>query len=279
MSRFLSPLRYPGGKSKLIPSIELLIRNNDLIGSTYIEPFSGGASVALYLLFNDLVSDIYINDIDRSIYAFWYSIVNYNEELCNLIENAILNIDEWNNQKSIQEHKDTSDLLSLGFSTFYLNRTNRSGIIKAGVMGGIDQTGNYKMDCRFNKVNLIKRIKRIGEYSSKINVTDLDTVDFLETVYPNIDNRCFIYFDPPYYKKGSQLYVNFYNHDDHVDLSHSIKRLDDDYWIVTYDNEENIKEMYSEYRQDIYDLSYTVQTKYTGQEIIIYSDNFKHTLK
>lgn len=278
MSRFLSPLRYPGGKSKLIPSIESLIRNNNLIGSTYIEPFSGGASVALYLLFNDLVSDIYINDIDRSIYAFWYSVINHNDELCNLIDDAVLTIDEWNNQKLIQEQKNTSDLLSLGFSTFYLNRTNRSGIIKAGVMGGINQTGNYKMDCRFNRVNLIKRIKRIGEYSSKINVTDLDTVDFLETVYPNIQNRCFIYFDPPYYKKGSQLYVNFYNHNDHVALSNSIKELDNDYWIVTYDNEDNIKEMYSEYKQDTYDLSYTVQTKYTGQEIIIYSDNINYHL-
>lgn len=278
MSRFLSPLRYPGGKSKLIPSIESLIRNNNLIGSTYIEPFSGGASVALYLLFNDLVSDIYINDIDRSIYAFWYSVINHNDELCNLIDDAVLTIDEWNNQKLIQEQKNTSDLLSLGFSTFYLNRTNRSGIIKAGVMGGINQTGNYKMDCRFNRVNLIKRIKRIGEYSNKINVTDLDTVDFLETVYPNIQNRCFIYFDPPYYKKGSQLYVNFYNHNDHVALSNSIKELDNDYWIVTYDNEDNIKEMYSEYKQDTYDLSYTVQTKYTGQEIIIYSDNINYHL-
>lgn len=279
MSRFLSPLRYPGGKNKLIPSIERLVIENDLIGSTYIEPFSGGASVALYLLFNDLVSDIYINDIDKSIYAFWYSVINYNDELCNLIDNATLSIDEWNKQKSIQEQKDTSDLLSLGFSTFYLNRTNRSGIIKGGVMGGIDQTGNYKMDCRFNKANLIKRIKRIGEYSNKINVSDLDTVDFLEIIYPNIDNRCFIYFDPPYYKKGSQLYVNFYNHDDHVALSNSIKRLESDYWIVTYDNEESIKDMYSEYRQDVYDLSYTVQTKYIGQEIIIYSDNLNCTLK
>ncbi|MCQ4921513.1 DNA adenine methylase [Tissierella carlieri] len=278
MSRFLSPLRYPGGKNKLIPSIESLIRNNDLIGSTYIEPFSGGASVALYLLFNNLVSNIYINDIDRSIYAFWYSVVNHNEELCNLIDNAILNIDEWNKQKSIQENKDTSDLLSLGFSTFYLNRTNRSGIIKGGVMGGIDQTGKYKMDCRFNKVELIKRIKRIGTISDKINIFNLDTLELLEEVYPNIENTCFLYFDPPYYKKGSQLYVNFYNHDDHVALSNSIKRLEDDYWIVTYDNEENIKEMYSEYRQDVYDLSYTVQTKYTGQEIIIYSANLNFIL-
>lgn len=278
MSRFLSPLRYPGGKNKLIPSIESLIRKNDLIGSTYIEPFSGGASVALYLLFNDLVSDIYINDIDRSIYAFWYSVVNHNDELCDLIENAILNIDEWNKQKSIQENKDTSDLLSLGFSTFYLNRTNRSGIIKGGVMGGIDQTGKYKMDCRFNKIELIKRIKRIGTISDRINIFNLDTLELLEEVYPNIENACFLYFDPPYYKKGSQLYVNFYNHDDHVALSNSIKRLKDDYWIVTYDNEDNIKEMYSEYRQDIYDLSYTVQTKYTGQEIIIYSDNLSFVL-
>lgn len=278
MSRFLSPLRYPGGKSKLAPNIEKLIILNNLKGSTYIEPFSGGASVALYLLFNELVSDICINDIDRSIYAFWYSVLNYNDELCDLIDNAILDISEWKKQRAIQENKDTSDLLLLGFSTFYLNRTNRSGIINAGVMGGQNQTGKYKMDCRFNKSDLIRRIQRIGGFANRINLFNLDTIEFLKKEYPNIENRCFIYLDPPYYKKGSQLYVNYYSHDDHVSLSKAIKELENDYWIVTYDYDENIKKMYSGYRQSAYNLSYTVQTKYTGREIIIYSNSLNYVL-
>lgn len=278
MAKFLSPLRYPGGKNKLIPSIEKLITTNNLKKFTYVEPFAGGASVALYLLFNELVTDIYINDIDRSIYSFWHSVINKNDELCKLIENAILDMNEWNRQKSIQENKENENLLTLGFSTFYLNRTNRSGIIKAGVMGGKNQDGKYKMDCRFNKGDLIKRIKEIGSYSNRIQLYNLDTIELLEKIYPKILNQCFVYFDPPYYNKGSQLYVNFYNHDDHVSLCNSIKNLVNDYWIVTYDNEIAIKEMYSDYRQDVYDLSYTIQTKYTGQEIIIYSNNFKNIL-
>jgi DNA adenine methylase len=160
---FYSPLRYPGGKNKLSAFIAKICIDNNINGH-YIEPYSGGASVALFLLIEGFVDKITINDRDRSIYAFWHSVLNKTNELCELIEKAELTISEWKKQKNIQTNKKTVDLLTLGFSTFYLNRTNRSGIINGGVMGGVEQNGKYLMNCRFNKNELIQRIRLIAKH-------------------------------------------------------------------------------------------------------------------
>ena len=163
-----SPLRYPGGKGKISSFFSELFVANNLIGGTYIEPYVGGGSIALSLLINGVANQIIINDKDRSLFAFWYSILNYTDEFCQLIENTPITIDTWYEQREIQKNKTNAELLSLGFSTFFLNRTNRSGIIKGGVIGGLNQTGNYLIDARYNSDDLKKRIKLIALYKDKI---------------------------------------------------------------------------------------------------------------
>ena len=239
MNKTISPLRYPGGKAKVYKQVSELLVKNNRIGTTYIEPFAGGCGLALMLLKNNMVSNLILNDIDKSIYCFWKSVLKYNNELCQMIESAILSLEEREIQKSIQINKEKidtrkkEDVLKLGFSTFYLNRVNRSGIIKAGVIGGIKQSGNYKMDCRFNKKKLIEKIQEIYAYRDKIRFYNLDVIDFLKRIKKK---DSFIFFDPPYYKKGKELYVNFYEHENHLNLANKISKLRND-WIVTYDNE------------------------------------------
>lgn len=269
----LSPLRYPGGKAKLSEYIKKLIYQNNLNNSYYIEPFAGGAGVALYLLINKHVSKIFINDLDKSIYAFWYSVLNHTDELCSMIENTPVNLEQWFIQKNIQKNKEFESLLNLGFSTFFLNRTNRSGIIKAGVIGGYAQKGNYKIDCRFNKDELIDRIKLISSFKDSIELHNLDVREFIDYIIPSIKKQSFIFFDPPYYNKGSQLYVNYFTHEDHLELSHSISEIKNHYWIVTYDYEPKIQNMYRQFHQVSYALNYTAGKKYTGYEIMVFSDN------
>ena len=270
-----SPLRYPGGKNKLTNYIINLMSNNHLIGGTYVEPYAGGAAVALKLLIDGYVNNIIINDFDRSIFAFWYSILNNTDEFCRLIQETPINIENWNKFKDMQKNKENCNLLELGFSTFYLNRTNRSGIIKAGVIGGIDQKGNYLMDCRFNKELLISKIKKISEYRDFITLYNYDTLYLINNVINNLNQQCFIFFDPPYYKKGSTLYVNYYKHKDHVNLMNAIANIENHKWIVTYDNVPEISLLYSHYRTTTYSLKYTVEKKYLGSEIMIFSDNLE----
>ena len=191
----------------------------------------------------------------------------------------LVNIDlaEREIQKKIQKDKDILDLtkksniLKVGFSTFFLNRVNRSGIIRAGVIGGIEQNGNYKMDCRFNKKNLIERIKEIKKYKKKIEFYNLDAIDFLKKVEKK--KKIFIFFDPPYFNKGKDLYTNFYNIDDHISLAKYISGLKQN-WITTYDNTDEIKKIYSDCQIKEFDILYSLEKKRKAKEILICKKNF-----
>lgn len=272
---FYSPLRYPGGKNKLAPFIAKVCFENKINGC-YIEPYSGGASVALFMLFEGFFDQIVINDKDRSIYAFWYSAVFNSKKLCDLIDKTKFTIEEWRKQKEIQNNKETEDLLILGYSTFYLNRTNRSGILNAGVIGGVNQNGNYLMDCRFNKVDLIEKIRNIGSKKKFITVKNYDAIDLIsEYEKSSVINRenSFFYFDPPYYNKADTLYLNHYGHDDHLRLSKEIKTIKNINWIVSYDNTKEIKVMYDSFFAKEYSFNHTAYNSRVGLEIIIFKPN------
>lgn len=266
---FYSPLRYPGGKSKLTAYILETIRLNGLNGGVYIEPFAGGAAIAWYLLLEGHVEEVYINDLDLSIYAFWYSVLKDTDALCALIEETEITVDEWRIQKEIQKSTNTS-LLHKGFSTLFLNRTNRSGILKAGVIGGLKQDGNYKIDCRFDKTKLIQKIQHIASKRDCINLSNLDGVDFINEIVPHVDDKCLVNIDPPYYVKGKGLYQNFFKHDDHHRLYQSVKNIRQP-WIVTYDDTPEINDFYSEFTPRHFGLTYTAQEKRRGSEVIIHN--------
>ena len=266
----ISPLRYPGGKSQIYDYVrELVVANN---ATTYIEPYMGGMGIALKLLLNNDVEKIMVNDFDKAIYAFWYSVLNYTEQLIKKIETTPITIEEWKIQRDIQNNKDNcDDLLSLGFSTLFLNRTNRSGIIKAGVIGGLKQDGDYKLDCRFNREKIIEKITLIASLKKRIKLYNMDAEKFIRLNISRTKNS-FTFFDPPYYKKGPGLYTNFYNHENHLSLAKSIKKyMSNKKWILTYDVSDEIFKMYSNLRSEKYYLNYSVTKPSKGIEYIFYS--------
>ena len=271
MTKYVSPLRYPGGKLKVVDYIKRLFEVNDVVGGTYIEPYAGGASVALSLLFDGYAGRIKINDIDRSIYAFWHSVLNNTDALCRLISDTPITMDVWQAQHELQKHKEEADLLELGFSTFFLNRTNRSGILNGGVIGGKEQTGNFKIDARYTKKDLIERIERIAGYADLIELTSMDAVALLKRYKRAPAAKTFCYLDPPYHVKGRDLYLNYYNDDDHRAIAETIKKYKGK-WIISYDAVDFIKELYRDYRQKEYCLSYSAGNRSKGKEIMVYSD-------
>lgn len=266
--RFISPLRYPGGKAKLAPFFHNLISKNDLYDYEYVEPYAGGAGVALDLLSKKFVKKIHLNDLDYSVYSFWHSILNHPDKFCEEIRRTPVSLDEWEEQKEIVSKPNNHNIFEVGFATFYLNRTNRSGIINGGVIGGKSQEGKWKIDARFNKENLIKRIKFISLYSSQIEIYNKDAAQFLQETISSINDKSLIYLDPPYYEKGSKLYENHYLHDDHLEISNIIDEVKK-YWVISYDNKDPINNMYEGYDRLFYDLHYSAQKKYFGSEVII----------
>ena len=271
MNRFHSPLRYPGGKGKLAPFIRVLIEENRLTDGHYAEPYAGGASVALDLLFNEYVRHIHINDLDRSVFAFWHSVVNEPDALCKRIEQCPLTPEEWRRQRTIQEAKAAADLLSLGFSTFYLNRTSRSGIVSsAGMIGGNNQSGRWKIDARFNRDELVRRIRRVAEARELITVTNLDAAEFIAEMASTLPERSLTYLDPPYYVKGQRrLYANYYKGADHAEIAGLLESYPH-CWIVSYDYAPEILELYQAHRCLVYGLQYSAAERYEGAEAMFF---------
>jgi DNA adenine methylase len=247
------------------------MEENDLCGGTYIEPYAGGANVALSLLLSKYAKRIKINDIDRSIYAFWHSALMETENLCRMIQDTDVTLETWERQHELQKNKMEVDLLELGFSTFFLNRTNRSGILNGGVIGGKAQTGKYKIDARYNKKDLIERIEVIAAQRNKIELTSMDAVAFLKRYKRSPAEKTLCYLDPPYYVKGKDLYLNYYNDSDHQTIAETIMKYKGK-WIISYDAVDFIKKLYKDYKQTEYYLSYSAGNPSKGRELMIYSD-------
>jgi len=268
-----TPLRYPGGKQRLTPFIIEILGENGLLGGHYVEPYAGGAGAALELLFQKQVSSIHLNDSSRAIYAFWYSVLNHTEELCRRVISASLTVEEWRRQQLIVKNPQRQNILDLGFSTLYLNRVNRSGILSGGLIGGINQNGNYKMDARFTRSDIVRKIQMIASRRKDIKVTNMDAVKCLKHFGGGFPEHTLIYFDPPYFVNGSDLYLNFYLPDNHRQLATVIQSIRGVKWILSYDAAAEILDLYDNRRQFVYNLQYHAANRYKGREVFIFSDD------
>ncbi|MCK4107928.1 DNA adenine methylase [Acinetobacter radioresistens] len=274
VDNFFTPLRYPGGKGKFAPVVKSIFNFNKLEGGHYFEPYAGGAGVALDLLYSGIVSDIHINDIDIAIYSFWKSITEQTDQFLKLLNDTPVTINEWYKQKTILDDASNHDTLVIGFAAFFLNRTNRAGILKGGVIGGKRQDGNYTLDARFNKKNLIKRIDRVGINASRIHVYNKDALELIQKADDFLPSNSLIYLDPPYYIKGQGLYRNFYVHEDHLEIRKALDKINSK-WIVSYDNCDEIKEIYKNYQMTDYDLNYSVYHKIKAKEVMFFCESLE----
>lgn len=267
-----TPLRYPGGKSQLTPLVVDILAKNDLFYGEYAEPFAGGAGLAMALLLNDYVSHVYLNDIDPAIHAFWYCVLHHSEPLCELVESTKIDMHQWHKQREIFLDLTCVDVVKKGFATLFMNRTNRSGILRGGVIGGQDQQGTYKVDCRFNRADLVRKIRRIALRQDDVSLSCLDAAQFLRTVIPKTSPHTLVNLDPPYFGKGPELYTNFYSKKDHAKLAASVAKLPRP-WIVTYDDTPEIRQLYASFTNYSSSLNYSAQVKRVGVELLIASDD------
>jgi DNA adenine methylase len=266
-----TPLRYPGGKGKLAPYIKKLLAASGCADGVYVEPYAGGAAIALELLFHEYVDKIHINDISVPVFAFWKSVTEYSDRLCKLIEDTPIDLQTWREQRAVFFGEDQSDVLRLGFAAFFLNRTNRSGIFNGGVIGGINQAGTWKMDARYNRKELAFRVRQISRLKSRITVTNLDAVRLIRAGSKKWSEKTFIYCDPPYYIQGSQLYYNFYKHEDHLKVAEAVtEHLVRQRWVVSYDNVPEIRSMYDGFNHITYSIGYSARSTRTGREILFF---------
>jgi len=271
-----TPLRYPGGKGKLAAYIKSLMKSNRLLDGEYVEPYAGGAAIALELLLHEYVSRIHINDVSRPVYAFWKSVLRHTEDLCRLVRDTPITVKAWDRHKRVLSRPTEHDDLEVGFAMFFLNRTNRSGILNGGIIGGRDQTGPWKIDARFNAPELAHRIEAIARMKGRISLTRQDALKFLKSGVTRWPKKTLIYLDPPYYVKGRELYYDFYQHEDHEEVAEFVtENITRQTWIVSYDNVQPIRSLYAQSRHLTYDIGYSARSSRQGSEVMFFSDGLQ----
>lgn len=271
-NKLYTPLRYPGGKGKFAPYIAGLLVSNNLVGGHYLEPYAGGAGAAMVLLLDGYVEHVHINDADPAVAAFWRAATKQTSKLIDMVCDEPVNMESWHHWRSVMVGDVKSTSLDKGFATLFMNRTNRSGILKGGVIGGKNQSGNYKIDERFLREKICNRLQKLAKFRKSITVYEEDAYELLRRCHHFLPLKSLIYLDPPYYVKGEGLYRNFYKHDDHLKIANLI--LSDRFrraWLVSYDDVQEIRAMYSRSRLFAYDLAYTAQSRYVGSEVMFFS--------
>lgn len=265
-----NPLRYPGAKSKLVPYIQKLIEVEDLKGCTLYEPYAGSAAVSFSLLANGTISKAVINELDPLIYCFWVSVMEHTDGLIQLIQSTDITLENWNEFSKYRDahYISNKSILEIGFAGLFLNRTSFSGILKAGPLGGHKQTSSYAIDCRFNKKRIIKSIQELADFKNKVEIYNMDAIEFLKVKTRYKRNRkTFVYIDPPYYEKGPSLYRYYYEKDMHKSLAKFIKTKSYP-WLISYDNSKEIKKLYQRSQQQHIYLDYSVNTHTQGTELL-----------
>ena len=269
----ISPLRYPGGKGALAPFLGRIIGLQSEAMDTYVEPFAGGAGAALRLLYDEYIERIMLNDIDPGVFAMWRSIVFRTDEFVDRILTEPINIDRWREMREIHRNPENTEELELGFATFFLNRTNRSGILNANPIGGLEQTGRWKIDARFPRSDLAARIRLIGTYRNRIVIEGRDGIEICKEYLPR--SRTFLYVDPPYLNKGGGLYFDTLTWADHQELAQVLRRNRGCQWLLTYDHDERVPELYSGLRCADFNIAHTAARQHVGQEYAVFSDGLR----
>ncbi len=272
-TEFISPLRYPGGKGKLGPYFARLLADQATKITTYAEPYAGGAGAGLYLLSEGYTDRLLINDLNPGIAAFWRAVLDRTDEFVERVLSADVSVDAWHHHRSVYLNPDNHDGFELGFSTFFLNRCNRSGILTARPIGGLDQAGKWKIDARFNKVNLSRRIGKLAQFRTAVEVTQKSALDFLDCISAESD-PVLQYVDPPYLVKGEELYMSDHSWDDHERLAQTLLASRHP-WILTYDVDERVRNLYPLNRCIRYSISHTAQTQKVGNEFMLFSKGLR----
>ncbi|GAA3498548.1 DNA adenine methylase [Streptomyces prasinosporus] len=269
--RYISPLRYPGGKARLAPYITQLMARQRPRPHSYAEAFAGGAGAALRLLLDNEVEHIYINDLDPGVAALWRCIFHHTDHLAELVESEEVSIEAWYKHSEVYRTPEGRSDIELGFSTFFLNRCNRSGILRARPIGGLDQTGKWKIDARFNREALAHRIRHLGKYSTRVSVSQKDARVFIKELEPSSDD-VLLYVDPPYLVQGDRLYLDSLTEGDHASLA-KILRTTPLRWLLTYDADKRVTEqLYKGFRCVEFNILHTAQIQRTGVEYAVFGN-------
>ena len=241
----LSPLRYPGGKKRLAAYVAETLRVNGLTPEVLVEPFAGGASVALQLAYDGWVDSIVLGEADPLVASFWKIVFNDPDWLVGQVDQLEISVDEWQRVKQSRPRSDRDRALAC----LYLNRTSFSGILapSAGPIGGLRQSSDYGIDCRFPRETIKRRIRKAATLSDRVlgvvHGSWRETIRRVQALRFR-NGEVFYYLDPPFFHKADRLYSYFFLEEDHRRLHNRLVQLKQP-WLLSYDAAPEALKMYA----------------------------------
>ncbi len=238
-----SPFRYPGGKTWFIPRLRDWLISQPSKPELLVEPFVGGGIVSLTAVFENLVKEALMVELDEEIAAVWQTVVNGEAEWL-AVRILTFEMTKDNVVAELQKRRRTQK--EKAFQTIIKNRTFHGGILAAGsgfVKNGESGKGILS---RWYPSTLAKRLRDIAQVISKLRFEHGDALDAISQ-HKNNSNAVF-FIDPPYTaggkKAGSRLYKHFEL--DHKALFKLCASIKGDF-IMTYDNANEVKKLSSQH--------------------------------
>lgn len=240
-----SPLRYPGGKTWLIPHIRFWLGRMNPRPLELIEPFAGGAIVSLTAVMENLVQRAVMAEIDQDVAAFWNAALHHNNELRRWVKEFNPTRDSVSQLSSL----DPESMAPKGFRTLVLNRTRRGGILADGAsLARLGENGKGLLS-RWYPDTIVRRLRDISHHSDRIEFIQSDGLDVLESRLRNGDAGTVVFADPPYTAGGKRAGKRLYNSHiiDHQRLFSILANSRTDF-LMTYDKSPEILSLIGTYQ-------------------------------
>jgi DNA adenine methylase len=291
----ISFFRYPGGKSKLRNSIsEHLNVYANKLDLEYREPFFGGGSVGLkFISDNPQWKKVWINDKDLGVANLWTSVIRFPNELKKMVQDFKPSIEIFDKYKlellsNSTVSQNASEIVLHGFKKLAIHQISYSGLgtKSGGPLGGREQKSKYKIDCRWSPDYICKKIDKLHNQFSKLEIKHQSCTSFDFEDLVNSTENSFIYLDPPYYIKGNELYQFGFTKEDHKKMADVLKYTNHP-WILSYDDCPEVRRLYSWAEINIIYVNYSItatKDKQSGNrfsrnksELLIFSKKHKES--
>lgn len=272
---YKSPLRYPGGKASLSGVIARIVKDQKLEGCRVFEPYAGSAAVSIALVGAGVCTSGSISERDPLLYSFWKCVFTNPAKLLRRINKTEISLQTWHELRPLLDldEPDESQADLLAFAALFFNRTNFSGVIHSGPIGGQTQSSDYAIDCRFNREELADRVDRLATLGEKIDVQFADALDVIKA--QRNKRGAFFYIDPPYFLQGKKLYRYNYRLSGHIALADALRKAKFS-WLLSYDNHDVIENLYEDFHNVYQEFRYSSRMPKKENELLITNMKLNH---
>lgn len=274
----ISPLRYPGGKSRIWEHLAAQYTQaplGELDAEIWFEPFAGGLGAGLKMLQESIIGELWFCEANRGLGALWGELVANPTALIDTVSSLPerMSLDVYQEALAVLAAPDSYPQLQVAVAALVVNRCSRSGMVTptTGPIGGKQQDGKYRVGDRWNLPRTISTLEKLAPLTRYMRFVGPDGISALAGL-PNsgFAEEVFVFADPPYVGAGQRLYQHGLDESGHRALADALHDLDETHWVLAYDEAPLVRELYEGLHIQEYTLHHTANRSKSGAELLIY---------